>query len=716
MTFVNISLLAGTALVALPILLHLIMRRRPTLLEFPAMRFLQKRADANKRRLRIRHWLLLALRAAVIALLALALARPSIRWSGASGSQEAPVAAVLLFDAAPHMEYRHQNQTRLDAARQLGLWLLGQLPEQSEVGVLDTRLGSAPAFQADRGAARQRVERLETVGNSQPMPVAIEQAVKLLRQSRWERKELYVFTDLSRGAWPESAAERLHRQLAAAGDLGLYVIDVGVARPTDCGLGVVRLSGEVLSNAGSLALQSDVSCVGAASTRAVDLYVLDADRKPQKRSQQSCDAAPGELRPVEFRIGGLKPGVHQGFVRLVGQDGLAADDLRYFTVVVRPAWPVLIVAPSPAAGYGLFLSEALAPAAFRKQGQARFRCDTCDLEHLDQQDLSPYAAVWLLDPTPMKPEVWKKLTDYAADGHGVGVALGRNASPIDTFNDAAAQEILAGRLLRQSRRPDGDVHLAPRDEQHPALSAFRSRAGETPWMDFPVFRYWEIERPPAGTSVVIPLSNGAPAVLERAVGRGRALTWTTPMSDPLSRRDAWNRLPDGWPFLVLANQMTGYLVGGGQSTWNYWCGQTVALPVGGGGDARRNYLLFTPDGLSFPVTADLQRRELSITATDLVGNYRVQSGGQAGVEFGFSVNYAPNQTQLDRLTSAELSAMFGPVKFRLARDRQEIDRDVNLGRVGRELFSPLIVLVALLLAAESWMANRFYRTRSKERP
>ena len=64
--------------------------------------------------------MLLLLRAGVIALLALALARPSMKLAGAIGNQEAPVAAALVFDAAPHMEYRHENQTRLEAARRFG--------------------------------------------------------------------------------------------------------------------------------------------------------------------------------------------------------------------------------------------------------------------------------------------------------------------------------------------------------------------------------------------------------------------------------------------------------------------------------------------------------------------------------------------------------------------------------------------------------------------
>ena len=93
-TFVNLSLLAGTALIAVPIVLHLIMRRKPKLLEFPALRFIQQRADMNRRRLKLRHLLLLLLRAAAIALLAFALARPSVKFGTTAGSQEAPVAAA----------------------------------------------------------------------------------------------------------------------------------------------------------------------------------------------------------------------------------------------------------------------------------------------------------------------------------------------------------------------------------------------------------------------------------------------------------------------------------------------------------------------------------------------------------------------------------------------------------------------------------------------
>src|SRR5882757_5144377 len=89
MGFVTPALLGGAALVALPIMLHLIMRRESKLLKFPALRFVQQRRLMNQHRLRLRQLLLLALRCAIIAFLAFALARPTLRGSTSSSAASA---------------------------------------------------------------------------------------------------------------------------------------------------------------------------------------------------------------------------------------------------------------------------------------------------------------------------------------------------------------------------------------------------------------------------------------------------------------------------------------------------------------------------------------------------------------------------------------------------------------------------------------------------
>ena len=102
-----------------------------------------------------------------------------LKLPGGVGSQEAPIAAALVFDTAPRMNYRQDNRSRLEVARDFGLRLIAQLPKESQIAILDTRLGPA-VFQVDRGAAVERVQHLETVANSQPLTRAIEEGLKLL--------------------------------------------------------------------------------------------------------------------------------------------------------------------------------------------------------------------------------------------------------------------------------------------------------------------------------------------------------------------------------------------------------------------------------------------------------------------------------------------------------------------------------------------------------
>jgi hypothetical protein len=216
-----------------------------------------------------------------------------------------------------------------------------------------------------------------------------------------------------------------------------------------------------------------------------------------------------------------------------------------------------------------------------------------------------------------------------------------------------------------------------------------------------------------GVGIVLQYGDGGPAVLERPVGKGRVLTMTTPVSDR-PNREPWNLLPvdslgvEPWPFVILANQMATYLVGSSGEQLNYMAGQTAVVRLDPA-QQRRGYLLFAPDGRSSSYSANPNDRELAITATDQVGNYRLKAGGKSGTNLGFSVNYAPDQTRLDRFSDKELAAMFGSLKYQLAHTREQIDRDVSAGRVGRELFPPLALMVAIVLALEMLVANRFYR-------
>ena len=160
---------------------------------------------------------------------------------------------------------------------------------------------------------------------------------------------------------------------------------------------------------------------------------------------------------------------------------------------------------------------------------------------------------------------------------------------------------------------------------------------------------------------------------------------------------------------MLSNELMLYLVGSTEQRFNYTSGDTVVLPL----DANQRVpmvLLETPTGDRIKQTVDLKQGAVVLTSTDGLGNYRVRAGGESdGLDSGFSINLAPQATQLERLTEQELTEGLGADAVQIARNRQQIDRSVNIGRVGRELFPYLIFVVATVMGLEHLLSNRFYR-------
>lgn len=775
MAFLNLSLLAGGLLMGLPILLHLVMRQRPKQLFFPALRFIQQRREANRRQLQLRHWILLFLRCAAIALAALALARPSVAsalvgswvaisllgialvvglivtivslvtkrslavqissgavtlilagvvlwmlarvWGGNGtgiGDQEAPAATVFVVDTSPRMQYRHENRTRLAQAQEIGSWLLEQFPAGSEVAICDSKPGSG-AFAVDRAAAAKSLERLRITGSPRPLVEIIAAALELAKQNRLPRKEVYVFSDLTQSAWQSGDAANLKKLLAENEQILVYVIDVGVDKPRNAALGKLVLSSEVIPARAQVTLETTIESTGLNDERQVDVFLEEPDPtlpvirdgkpilpKQVRRGNQSLKLGSGDQQ-VRFSLQGLEPGTHQGQIRIVGEDGLALDDVRYFTIEVQPSLRILVVT-------GDGVSADLFVRMLKDNPQTRFDCEVISQAELQQADFAEYRAVCLLDPVPTTAEVWEKLVSYCERGGGVAVFLGHHAQPSASFQEPAAAKLLGGKLTLQTRAASA-LYLDPRTFDHPITAAYRAIDTNVPWDRFPIFYHWNLTELATETRVIIPYGNGMPALAESRVGRGRALVLTTPVTDPLRPvgRKAWNELltgDDAWPGFVLVNEMLLYLTGSSEARLNYLTGETAVLRNDPASQPER-YQLFTP--LDEPQDVLARDGRLIVRFTDNPGAYRLRGQRGGAVVRGFAVNLPADVGDLTRWPQDKLQDLLGKKRFHLAHNKEEIDRAVGTDRIGSEFYPLLMLLLVVALAGEQVLANRFYR-------
>ena len=332
MSIAHLSVLGiGGLLMGLPVVLHFLMKPKPVLMSFPAMRFLQEKHVTARSKMRLRHLLLLLLRCLLILLIAAALARPAaatetfgnwvtligvgamtlllaaltaVAWFNENsnrvlvaalsvitalstcflgwnawqifsadssgkllGQNGAPVAAIVLVDNSPTTEYRFENLTRLEQSKETASWLIGQFPTESKVCVVAVD-HDTPFFSVDTSAATKRLSKIDTTYNAEPIPAALTRAYKLLEKEELPRKEIYIFTDMTAKSWAADKSNTALKRLAKDENISLFVIDSSVEQPINTGLGQLELGEAVISTNGELNVSVSVGQTGGVQSTA----------------------------------------------------------------------------------------------------------------------------------------------------------------------------------------------------------------------------------------------------------------------------------------------------------------------------------------------------------------------------------------------------------------------------------------------------------------
>ncbi len=801
MTFLNLSLIAGISLAALPIVLHLMMRARPKPLEFPALRLLQQRHAASTRRLRLRHLLLLLLRMILVAVAALALARPSLpparygllwyEWLSAVGiaavtvavyvvirrrwrhsqkpawqvradtarlkailllsglaaaaaavglpwglrvraeirspgtvmAENVPVAAVFVFDTSASMTYRHSGRTRLEDACQIAVDHLQVLPPGSRVAVTGSRYDSSVVFQADLAGTRSRIASLESTSRTatlnQMVRLAIAAQVNDRRRILAEAgqadgadryvREICVFTDRAASAWHFPDDRGLHDLLLEHDWIRLYIVDVSVSDPVNTALTGLKLSESSVVRGQPLELTVDVSSVGASEHRPIVEVIFVSEDGQERRSTAPLpvDTAHGAATARFLIPPGPGRSVRQGLVRLSTEDPLPADDVRWFTLGVRPRPRILLVADSRSDAR--FLYYLLQPQDASGSFEQIYECTVTTTTNFGRHLLSSYDVVCLVGCRRPPDSLWTRLRSWVEDGGALLTFTGgRQRLDVDGgWSSVDCQKVLPGVLLRP-------VNLSPPAHfvfgtSHPITEAFRhDDQARTDLMVTPVYRCWLIE-PADDARIVMSFSDERhlPALVERPVGSGRSLMLATACYNAPGRRP-WNELPAAWSFLMLTDQMIRYLTGAADQRYNFVTGEPVEIQVTAG-QPFAEYRILRPGLRQERRALAAGQRTIAIDDADEPGHYRILSHPDTTVfESGFAVNLPDEEADLTALTTDQLTGVLGKERFQIVRGLGELQAAADRGRLGVEVFPVLLGLLLLLFCSEYLMSAFFY--------
>jgi len=696
---------------ALPILIHLWSRRRFREESWAAMEFLLAAMRKNARRIQLEHWILLAVRTAILLLLALALADPQLSllrgWTGGSVGGQTHV--VIVLDGSYSMDYRKDDKSRFDAARELATQLVADGKQGDGYTLLvmgqpPQVVIAQPAF--DSGDVREEIGNLRLPHGGASLPATLAEVEAILRQAeqnqpRLARKHVVFLTDLQQQTWNDVATADCRDRLARLEKLAtLSLVDLG--EPGASNLAVARLeaSQPLATSRGEVTLSAEVvSFSRQDSPRQAVEFLVDGQRIADER----VDVAAGGRTTVSTTHRFDNPGEHVVEVHLM-DDALPLDNHRWLSVPVREAVRVLAVAGRP--GEARYVALALNP---RPQDRGAIDVTEVAESALVETELTPFDCVILCNVGRFSREEAGVLHSYLAGGGGLIFFLGDQVQP-QSYNQQLAD--LAGQRIVPARLGDlvgeSQYRLNPLDYQHPIVSAFRGHEASG-LLTTPIWRYIRLSPFPDAT-IALAFDGGDAALVEERIGRGRSLIFATAASpDSLDRTTnpptPWTAIAS-WPsFPPLVHEIVNQAISGRTEGRNVQVGDDLTGVVRGAAtDAQ--VVLARPDGSVERLPLVPEGPDARWTYSGVATSGLFEARHTSGSPQKFAVNVNPRESDLARFDPELLPSQF-------SRELEPGDEPSApaLASEGTSYFRLLLGLLLVLVLVEPCLAWYFGRGR-----
>ena len=698
--FLHPLYLFGLAAASLPILIHLLNRRRLKRIRFPAVRFVLLSQKRISRSYRLRHWLLLALRTLAVILLALLLANPIFQTGAGLFAGSGPVSLVVLLDNSLSMTWSGDGDG-FKQAKEAARLLISSLNDGDRAALIPTNISGKEPFRikGEKEVLLKELERIEIADGTANLAVALGKAYELLNAPA-NQKEIRLITDMGLTGWDEFSLSSLKH---VDPSIQLKVIRVGnKQRPLNGTIKEIRLGGQGVGVALPLNLETTVANFG--DTEIKDLLVqlsIDGETKEQKLT---AVPAKGETT-VNFQTRLNQPGSHAGQVT-IKKDGLAGNPTAYFALEAQDKLKVLVVDGDPQTSLvqseTFFITRALNPAGERDS--SLYLPTVIVADGLTAASLDSYQVVILCNVPAIPDAFVQRLQEFLRQGGGV-LIFGGDRLQTDSYNLKLAQSsppMLPAQIRERKLGPEANGEKIDKiDFAHPALQSFSDGILQE---SIKSARVWGYSRTAAsGKSVVISLANGDPLLLEQKVGTGRLLFMTT-----TADRD-WSDLPVKTAYLPLILGLTNYLAGGKRGAMD------GGIPVG---SVKEIFLPPSYVGKSLRITkpnkqetevqttADKERSVASFDENDRAGIYRISLPPGADKETGTPRLYAVNppflESRMEEISERELQAKLKPIPA----DVIPVDA-LQQGGKRTDLALPLLGLLIVTLLFEGWLAQRF---------
>ena len=505
-------LLAGLAVLALPIWLHLLERQNPTRVPFSSLMFFEHNTQRSVRKRHLKYLALLAARLALLALLALLFARPVFR-RPPSAAFARPKARIIAIDTSFSMGYGD----RWSRAQTEAQALVNQVRPGDRAQIVafgpGVRVMNEPGD--DRAVLRSAITSLKPTASRNSYG-ELGQSLRTLSQNNTLAVEVHVISDFQQSAMPGRFADlslptgaALESHNVAGGDSPNWCVESVKGQTHVFGTATPRVEATIAGFS-----------TPAASRR---VWLTVNGRQVATKTVQVPEAGRATVEFADFEV---PYGGSRGEVHIDSADPLPGDDVRLLSFERADPSPILFLHEPGKTRELLYYRTAL-----ESSGQTTFSIQAATPVEAGSLQFERFAFIVLCDVPRLPTALEQRLQSYLKTGGSALLILGPAVAlegQMPVGPEGASRRVTDARYTARERERFQQVSQA--DASHAALRDSKSFSGVK------FFRYLRWDAPPQ-TAVLARLADGSPLIAEETIGLGRLMVLASSIDN------IWNDLP-----------------------------------------------------------------------------------------------------------------------------------------------------------------------------
>lgn len=679
MIFLNPAILFGLFAASIPVIIHLFNLRKLKKIEFSTLAFLKELQKNKIRKIKLKQWILLALRVLIILFIVMAFARPTLKSFQIGGTTSAAkTTAIFILDDTFSMSVVDQKGSYFNQGKEIINKVVSQLQEGDEVGlILVSNPKKENKLTSNLSEFLKTTVQLDLNYTSGDINSALVKSAQLISESKNFNKEIYVLSDFQKDKIinkniTNDLSELLNESVK------LYSFDLSDKDVFNLSVDDLKINNQIFEKDKPVSFSITIT---NNSNQDVNSAVVSLFLDNERAAQKSFDVKAGQSTNVEIEAVPKST----GFIDVTAEietDEIEQDNKRFASLFIPEKISV-----------GLFAENnndlSFVDLALQTTGETKYLIERKNINQLSSQQLNKYQTI-IFSANSLISGI-ELIKNYIQNGGGLFL-FPSSVPDQSTLNQFYSQLGLGvnSSFVGKVNSNDLKIKFDKTDFNHPIFQNVFQNDEKKKYESPEINAYYKNSS--AGNQI-ISLVDGSSFLSEIRFGKGKILVFNCA---PVL---TWSDFPIKSIFAPLMNKSVAYLSSKERDQNIFIAGEEVNINLRNQNSSQIKIVKPDKSEEFINLNENSSRDYLAYSNTNVAGNYKFYSGDK--LIDNISINTDPAESKTNYADENDFENYLKEIKF--DGNYVPIDKESNItekilqARFGSELWR-YFLLVAIILA------------------